>query len=69
MIDLNRDRVLNHYEVALGHSRVRVHGLDREDAVRQARIALGAQLPRLYDIIERAEPGRFQVKMLAPQAS
>ena len=65
MIDLNRSRTPCQFEVTLGHSRVTVTGLTREDAIQQARRALCVEMPRLYDVIRGLDDSRFHVVPLA----
>ena len=61
MIDRNRMDTRWGYDVTLGHSRVHVLGYSREDAIREARLVLASQHPRLYDVINTMDAGRFDV--------
>lgn len=61
MIDIDRAHGPSQFEVVLGHQRVRVTGWTRDEAIRQARRKLCAQLPRLYDVIRNVDNSRFQV--------
>jgi hypothetical protein len=61
MIDMNRSRDPQQFEVTVGFSRVMVTGVNRDDVIQQARRALCAQLPRLYDVIRGLDSSRFQV--------
>jgi hypothetical protein len=61
MIDINRSRLACQFEVTVGHSRVTVTGVTREDAIQQARRALCVEMPRLYDVIRGLDASRFQV--------
>lgn len=50
------------YQVQLGHVTVRVEGATPEEALRAARHAMSCEFPRLWDVIHRAENGRFQIR-------
>ena len=49
------------YRVKLGHSEVSVECGSKEEAIRLARTKLSSDLPRLYDVIHRAEDEQFEV--------
>jgi hypothetical protein len=68
MIDMNRSRLPCQFEVTVGHSRVTVTGVTREDAIQQARRALCVDMPRLYDVIRGLDVSRFQVVPLTAQS-
>lgn len=55
------------YLVQIGHTSVEVEGIDRADAIRQARRRLSAELPRMWDLIHQADERRFRVSPLLPE--
>ena len=57
------------YRVKLGHSKVSVECGSREEAIRLARTKLSSDLPRLYDVIHRAEDKQFEVIEMEGDAS
>lgn len=61
MIDINRRHDVMRYQVSLGHAQVTVWSESRLDAIREARIQLSLEMPRLYDIIHSLDEGRFLV--------
>jgi hypothetical protein len=66
MIDFDRASLPCQFQVTVGHSRVTVTGVTREDAIQQARRALCLQLPRLFDVICGLDTSRFEVELLPP---
>jgi len=61
MTTLNDDDNLKHFLVKVGHSEVEVQGVDRDDAVRNARKLLSKEMPRLWDMIYTMDISKFQV--------
>ena len=64
MIDINRSDFTFRYMVELGHSKVVVEGISRDDAIFKARKTLGSQMPRLYDVIRQAKSDAFRVQRI-----
>jgi len=56
---------ITRYNVQVGHWRVQVPGLDRSDAIEQARLKLFADMPRLWDVISKLTADRFVVEPAA----
>lgn len=52
------------YEVVVGHTRIRVRGQDRWDAMRQARSQLCLENPRLWDVIQALEIKCFEIRQV-----
>jgi hypothetical protein len=67
MIDMHRSEFPGQYAVSLGHTRVVVNGVSPAEAIRQARLRLGVELPRLYDVIHSLEDAQFTVTLLPVQ--
>jgi hypothetical protein len=53
-----------HYEVLVGHARLRVAGGSPAEAIDRARQKLCLELPRLWDLIQRLEREAFRVRLL-----
>jgi hypothetical protein len=53
---------LTRFRVEVGHSQVIVLAHDAAEAVREARLAFGRDMPRLWDVINRMEDGQFVVQ-------
>ncbi|MGE0535511.1 MAG: hypothetical protein AB7O68_11100 [Pirellulales bacterium] len=53
---------LTRFRVEVGHSQVIVLARDAAEAVREARAALGRDMPRLWDIIHRLDDQQFVVQ-------
>ncbi|HTN77214.1 MAG TPA: hypothetical protein VL096_18275 [Pirellulaceae bacterium] len=49
------------YRVELGHNSVMVECASEAEAIRAAKTKLSLELPRLWDVIERLTPDKFQV--------
>ena len=49
------------YRVEVGHNSVIVESNSQEGAIRAARTILSAQLPRLWDVIQKLTPDKFSV--------
>ena len=67
MIDMNRSEFPGQYAVSVGHTRVVVDSASPADAIRQARLRLGVELPRLYDVIHSLADSQFTVTPLSVQ--
>ena len=67
MIDLNRSQFPGQYAVSLGHTRVVVDSVSPEEAIKQARLRMGVELPRLYDVIHSIDDAQFTVTPLSIQ--
>ena len=65
MIDMNRSKFPDRYEVRVGFSRVCVEGRSPVEAVEQARRQLSLEMPRLYDVIYGLEAERFEVERIS----
>ena len=50
------------YQVKVGHAEVSVQCANEDEAVRLARKLLSNDMPRLYDVINRLDVDRFQVR-------
>ena len=61
MIEWNASRPLLEYEVRVGHMRVTVRGLSREEAISEARRRLSQDMPRMWDVIHGLAASRFEV--------
>ena len=57
----NSSHEYNTYQVSVGHAEVTVVCGCREEAIRLARMKLGLEMPRLYDVIHRIEDSLFRV--------
>ena len=57
------------YRVKLGFNEVSVECNSREEAIRLARTKLSDDLPRLYDVIHKAEESKFQVDEVQDDSS
>jgi len=64
MIDMNRSKFPTRYLVRVGHNSVTVDGHSRAEAIRQARIRMSLDLPRLYDVIHALEDQSFVVTQI-----
>lgn len=53
---------LTRFRVEVGHSQVIVLARDAAEAVREARLAFGRDMPRLWDVLNRMEDGQFVVQ-------
>ncbi|MBX9789035.1 MAG: hypothetical protein K2Y37_08990 [Pirellulales bacterium] len=53
---------LTRFRVEVGHSQVIVLACDAVEAVREARLALGRDMPRLWDVIHQLDDGQFVVQ-------
>ena len=53
---------LTRFRVEVGHSQVIVLARDAAEAVREARLAFGRDMPRLWDVINRMDDGQFVVQ-------
>ena len=53
---------LTRFRVEVGHSQVIVLARDAAEAVREARLALGRDMPRLWDVIHQLDDGQFVVQ-------
>ena len=62
MIDMNRSKFPERFDVTVGYHRVRVEGTTREEVIHNARRALCSDLPRLYDVIRHLDASRFMVE-------
>ena len=51
----------NTYQVSVGHAEVTVVCGGKKEAIRLARMKLGLEMPRLYDVIHRIEDSLFRV--------
>jgi hypothetical protein len=49
------------YDVSLGHTHVSVIGRSESDALAKAKARLCAEMPRLWDVIEKLDPRRFVI--------
>ncbi len=49
------------FSVKIGHAEVEVCCSSKQDAVRLARLKLGVEMPRLYDIIHCIDDKQFRV--------
>ena len=67
MIDLNRSEFPGQYAVSIGHTRVVVDSASPQEAIKKARLRLGVELPRLYDVIHSLDDARFTVTPLSVQ--
>jgi hypothetical protein len=52
------------YKVEIGHNSVMVESATPEDAIRAARTKLSLEMPRLWDIIQKLAPEKFNVSMV-----
>ena len=52
------------YRVNIGHASVMVESTSEDEAIRAARTRLALDMPRLWDIIQKLEPEKFQVSMV-----
>ena len=52
------------YKVEIGHSSVMVECATPEDAIRAARTKFSLEMPRLWDIIQKMAPEKFNVSMV-----
>jgi hypothetical protein len=52
------------YKVEIGHNSVMVESGSPEDAIRAARTKLSLEMPRLWDIIQKLSPEKFNVSMV-----
>jgi len=59
------NRPLNNYRVRVGYWETRVKARDADEAVLVARMQLSRELPRLYDVIRRLAPARFEIEKAA----
>ena len=55
------NRPLNTYRVRVGYWETCVKARDADEAILVARLQLGRELPRLYDVIRQLAPARFQI--------
>ncbi len=67
MIDMNRSEFSGQFAVSVGHTRVVVDSASPADAIKQARLRLGVELPRLYDVIHSLDDAQFTVVPLTVQ--
>ena len=67
MIDVNRSEFPGQYAVSVGHTRVVVNSVSPADAIKQARLRLGVEMPRLYDVIHSLDDNQFKVTPLSIQ--
>jgi hypothetical protein len=61
MIKWNSARPLLEYEVRVGHMRVIVNGISRDDAITNARRRLSREMPRMWDVIHGLAATSFDV--------
>ena len=61
MIEWNSARPQLDYEVKVGHTAVWVRAGSRDDAIKQARLKLSQDMPRLWDVIHGLAESRFDV--------
>lgn len=54
-------RPLKTYRIRVGHWETRVRARDEEESLAVARMQLGRELPRLYDVIQQLAPARFEI--------
>ncbi len=52
------------YRVDVGHSTILVESTSIEGAIRAARTKLSLEMPRLWDVIQRMTPDKFNVSMV-----
>lgn len=52
------------FKVQVGHESLLVRGLDRSEAIREARRRLCMELPRMWDVIQGLEDERFGVELI-----
>jgi hypothetical protein len=52
------------YKVIVGHTSVMVSGRSRDEAIRNARMRLCIEMPRMWDVIENLDPRSFQIQPL-----
>ncbi len=67
MIDINRSEFPGQYAVSVGHTRVVVDSVSPAEAIKQARLRLGVEMPRLYDVIHSLDDSQFTVTPLSVQ--
>jgi hypothetical protein len=58
-------RPLNTYRVRVGHWQTQVRARDEAEALIVARIQLGRELPRLYDVIRSLTPAQIRIERAA----
>jgi hypothetical protein len=62
MMSYRQQPLLTRFRVEVGHSQVIVLARDAAEAVREARLAFGRDMPRLWDVINRLDDGQFVVQ-------
>jgi hypothetical protein len=58
------NKIVRTYRVDVGHNTVLVQGTSVEEAIRVAKVKLSHELPRLWDVIQKLGPEKFQVSMV-----
>ena len=61
MIEWNSALPRMEYDVRVGFMRVRVQGINRDDAIKKARTQLCREMPRMWDVIHQLADARFEV--------
>jgi len=61
MIDIDRDRGMQNFQVRVGHHTFLVRSHSRQDAIVQSRRLLRDDLPQMWDVIESLGDDRFHV--------
>ena len=57
----NKPQETKSFRVQVGHAKVEVVCSSEQEAIRLARIKLGVEMPRLYDVIHRIDDKDFRV--------
>ena len=60
----NESKAVRMYKVEVGHNSVIVQGTSVEEAIRVAKVKLSQELPRLWDVIQKLGPEKFNVSMV-----
>ena len=64
MTDKTQPNNVRQYQVRMGHTKITVQGDSPEETVRHARRQLCLDIPRMWDVIQTIEEGRFVVDLL-----
>jgi hypothetical protein len=59
------NRPLCNYRVRVGHWETRVRARDAAEAFTVAKLQLGRELPRLYDVIRNLTPAQIRIEKAA----
>jgi hypothetical protein len=59
------NRPLNSYRVRVGHWETHVRARDEAEALTVARLQIGRELPRLYDVIRDMAATQFRIEKAA----